>query len=242
MQNTPAAQPRITPEAFPIHKAIPGLLITFLIPIVCIIVGSGQYNWWEAWVMIILTGLTTIIGRLLLIIKHPDLAMERVNYKEKSDAQSWDKILMPLVAIYGPLLIWIVAGLDKRFQASPALPWQVEILAMLLMVLAYGFSSWAMLANRFFAAVVRIQQDRGQQVVDTGPYRFVRHPGYAGALLGFLLFPLALSVYWAYLPGLVYLAAVLLRTAKEDQLLQNELAGYAQYSTKTRYRLFPGIW
>ena len=225
-----------------IKQALPGMLMVFIIPIICIIVVSGNYAWWEAWMVIIITGLITVGTRLALIIKRPGLARERVNYQKKQDIQPWDKVLMPMVAVYFPILIWLVAGFDKRYDGSPQLGWQIEISAMLLMILAYLFSTWAMLVNQFFAAIVRIQSERGQQVIQNGPYRIVRHPGYAGGLLGFLLFPLTLSALWAYIPIILYTIAIVLRTVKEDRFLQMTLPGYQDYAGKTRYRLFPGIW
>mgnify|MGYP002684581587 CR=1 FL=1 len=96
--------------------------------------------------------------------------------------------------------------------------------------------------NRFFSGVVRIQTDRGHQVVTTGPYRFIRHPGYVGVLWTYLAMPLFLDSIWAFVPAVLTLAASILRTAWEDKTLQEELPGYKEYAQKTKYRLFPGIW
>lgn len=89
---------------------------------------------------------------------------------------------------------------------------------------------------------VRIQSERGHQVVSSGPYRFVRHPGYAGALWGFLAVPVWLDSAWAFLPALLLMGILVLRTALEDKTLQAELPGYKEFTQKTRYRLLPGIW
>jgi protein-S-isoprenylcysteine O-methyltransferase Ste14 len=96
--------------------------------------------------------------------------------------------------------------------------------------------------NRFFSGTVRIQTERGHHVVTDGPYRFVRHPGYAGALLGFVLIPLLLDSVWAFIPAVLLIAITFVRTALEDATLQKELPGYAEYAQTTRYRLIPGIW
>jgi protein-S-isoprenylcysteine O-methyltransferase Ste14 len=227
---------------FQLTKALPGMIFTILLPFVCLILISGQWGWWQGWALLSITSLATIGGRYLLIKKQPDLANERVNYKEKSGTQSWDMKLMPIVAIFGPLAIWITAGLDKRFSASVPLPAVIEITALLLVAAAYAFSTWAMLENRFFAAVVRIQTDRHHLVIESGPYRLVRHPGYAGSFIASLLIPLALGTFWVYIPALLTNLVVCIRTAKEDQFLQAELSGYTAYTQKTRYRLIPGIW
>jgi len=99
-----------------------------------------------------------------------------------------------------------------------------------------------MLANRFFSGVVRIQNERGHSVVSDGPYRWVRHPGYAGGFIGDLALPLLLGSAWAFIPAALTAGAVVLRTALEDRTLQAELPGYREYAQRTRFRLLPGVW
>jgi protein-S-isoprenylcysteine O-methyltransferase Ste14 len=99
-----------------------------------------------------------------------------------------------------------------------------------------------MLANRFFSAVVRIQTDRGHVVVSDGPYRVMRHPGYAGGMLSYLASPLLLSSLWMFIPAVLTVAAMVARTALEDRTLRAELPGYADYARRVRYRLLPGLW
>ncbi len=99
-----------------------------------------------------------------------------------------------------------------------------------------------MQANRFFSTFVRIQEDRGHHVVTTGPYRFVRHPGYAGAIVGSLALPLALGSLWALIPAAIGSAGFALRTHREDRMLRDELPGYLEYSRRVRWRLLPGLW
>jgi len=147
---------------------------------------------------------------------------------------------MPIVAIYGPILMWLVAGLDKRWGGSPLL--SLELAAFVVVIAGYLFSTWALMINRFFSAVVRVQTDRGHTVVTTGPYRFVRHPGYAGALVGYLATPIALGTLWVFIPMLLTCIVLVVRTALEDKTLQQELPGYSEYNRRTRYRLLPGIW
>jgi protein-S-isoprenylcysteine O-methyltransferase Ste14 len=103
-------------------------------------------------------------------------------------------------------------------------------------------TNWAVSANRFFSAVVRIQRDRGHRVVDTGPYRLVRHPGYLGSMIHMPGAALALGSMWA-LPLVAAVAAVMVaRTALEDRTLRAELGGYEEYSRRVRFRLMPGLW
>jgi protein-S-isoprenylcysteine O-methyltransferase Ste14 len=96
--------------------------------------------------------------------------------------------------------------------------------------------------NRFFSGTVRLQPERGQRVVSSGPYRWIRHPGYAGGLLVYLATPIFLDSIWACLPAILLTALLVLRTALEDRFLQDELAGYREYAGRVRYRLVPGVW
>jgi protein-S-isoprenylcysteine O-methyltransferase Ste14 len=173
--------------------------------------------------------------------RHPDLIEERARSMELEGAKPWDKILAPAVA-FGSLIILAVAGLDHRLGWTLPFPMTLQIIAIVVIGLGFVLSSWALIENRFFSGVVRIQKDRGHQVVSTGPYRFIRHPGYAGALLAFIVTPLLLGSAWAFLPAILLVGALVLRTALEDATLQQELPGYREFARKTRYRLFPGLW
>jgi len=109
-------------------------------------------------------------------------------------------------------------------------------------VAGYALGSYALIENAYFSGVVRIQADRGQHVVSSGPYRWLRHPGYAGTLLAYLATPFLLDSAWALLPALFLAAVLILRTRLEDQTLQAELDGYRDYAQRVRYRLLPGVW
>jgi protein-S-isoprenylcysteine O-methyltransferase Ste14 len=117
-----------------------------------------------------------------------------------------------------------------------------QYLAALVIAGGYGLAVWAMVVNRWFSAVARIQHDRGQEVVTTGPYRIVRHPSYAGALLASLALPVMLNAIWSLVPAMAMVVALVIRTSFEDQMLRKELDGYQRYSEETLYRLIPGLW
>jgi protein-S-isoprenylcysteine O-methyltransferase Ste14 len=185
--------------------------------------------------------LSFVVSRLIVRRVHPDLIRERARGMGAQDTKPWDKVLAPMLA-FGSFFAAIVAGLDHLYGWSAAFPVWANIAALIVIVLGYTFSSWALIVNRFFSGTVRIQTERGHHVVTDGPYRFVRHPGYAGALLGFVLIPLLLDSLWALLPAGLLIAVVVVRTSLEDRTLQAELPGYAEYAQKTRYRLVPGIW
>ena len=171
-----------------------------------------------------------------------DLVAERTSYRTAEGIKEWDKNLVPWVAQIGPLIVLVVAGLDQRFGWSFPIPLWVSLIALLIAFLGYAFSTWALFENRFFSSVVRIQTDRGHTVCNTGPYKIVRHPGYAGGLIWYLMTPLLLGSWWAYVPTVFVIALTVLRTSLEDKTLQAELPGYVEYTQQTDHKLFPGVW
>ncbi len=180
-----------------------------------------------------LTGLAFTLGR------DPELAAERRNVKA---GKSWDKLLVGITVLLGPMAVWITAGLDARFHWSGGASSATFTAGLAAAVLAAALIAWAMRSNRFFSSVVRIQKDRGHTVVDSGPYRFIRHPGYAGMAVFILATPLILGSNWALIPAAATVSVTALRTLLEDLTLHNELVGYADYARRVRYRLLPAIW
>ncbi|CAG1001632.1 protein-S-isoprenylcysteine O-methyltransferase [Anaerolineales bacterium] len=216
------------------------VIIVFAAPFIPLII-SGRWDWWQAWAYAVASILAFILSRLLVARKHPDLISERARFMDAKDTKPWDKVLAPLLGI-GSILSLVAAGLEKYYAPSTASNPTLNLVALAGIVLGYGFSSWALIENRFFAGTVRIQTERGHHVVSTGPYRIVRHPGYAGGLFGYLFIPLLLDSLWAWIPTLLLVVVLIIRTALEDKTLQAELPGYKEFAGKTKYRLFPGIW
>jgi protein-S-isoprenylcysteine O-methyltransferase Ste14 len=217
-------------------------VIMLVFPAVILFVSSGNLKWWMAWVYI---GLTTAFGlgsRIFMLWKNPDLVAERGQALGKEDTASWDKILMPLVAIIGPIVMLVIAGLDERFEWSPKLPLILQVAALIITALGYFLGVWATTVNIFFSAVVRIQQERGQTVVTSGPYQYIRHPGYAGGILANFAIPLLLDSLWAFVPAVLINCLIVVRTALEDKTLQDKLDGYRDYANRVCYRLIPGVW
>jgi protein-S-isoprenylcysteine O-methyltransferase Ste14 len=140
------------------------------------------------------------------------------------------------------LLTPVVAGLDAGRFGWSAVPLPARLLAWLALAAAGTLIFWALATNTYLSRMARIQDDRGQVVVTAGPYRYVRHPMYLGVILLFLGMPVALGSWWALLPGIVIAALFVLRTAKEDPMLREELPGYTEYARHVGYRLVPGIW
>ncbi len=216
-------------------------LVYLLIPLMLFLCG-GEFAWWQAWIYSILIMAAGIGGRIWAESRHPGLTAERQNVESLQNAKAWDKLLAPLMAVSIGYPMVIVAGLDHRYHWSPEFPLWLIMTGFILIAFGYAFASWAVAENRFFSSVVRIQTERGHRVCDTGPYRFVRHPGYAGNIYALFGIVLALGSVWTLIPAVVALIIGLVRTELEDRTLQEELPGYRDYAQRVRYRLFPGIY
>lgn len=212
-----------------------------LIPVILLICG-GDLGWWQAWFYSLLIVAAGIGGRIWAEQRHPGLMAERQNIENVQNAKSWDKVLAPLMAVSVGFPMVIVAGLDHRYNWSPEFPLWLIVIGFILISFGYVFATWALAENKFFSSVVRIQTERGHVVCDSGPYRFVRHPGYAGNIPPLLGIVLALGSVWTLIPAVVALIIAVIRTALEDQTLQEELSGYRDYARRVRYRLIPGIY
>jgi protein-S-isoprenylcysteine O-methyltransferase Ste14 len=220
------------------------LIISFLFVVVAPFLPlliSQQWDWWQAWVYAILSIAAFVISRALVARRNPGLLAERSRFLRHEDAKPWDKTLAPLVGL-GGALVPLAAGLEARFGQSVDFSLLVELAALVVLMAGYVLASYALIENAYFSGMVRIQTDRGQHVISSGPYRWVRHPGYAGALLAYLATPLLLDAVWALLPALFLTVVLIVRTNLEDQTLQAELTGYREYAQRVRYRLLPGVW
>jgi protein-S-isoprenylcysteine O-methyltransferase Ste14 len=202
---------------------------------------AGTVSWVMGWVVVIIYAAWVAGMAAVMLMWQPELIAERLG--PKKGGKGWDLAILGVLGMAN-LARLIVAGLDHRYSCTAAgtFPLPLTIVAAALAAAGYAFFVWATASNAFFSQQVRLQDDRGQRVATGGPYRFVRHPGYAGALLFELLAPIALGSWWAVIPSLVGVVALLVRTALEDRALQSELAGYSEYAARTRYRLVPGIW
>ena len=223
-------------------RMIVGVTIFLLYTPLVLFITSGQLDWGMAWVYSVVSVILLLSSRVLMARNHPDLVAERASYRDTEGVKEWDKKLVPLVALVGPLIVLIVAGLDKRFGWSSPISLWVSLAALGIAFLGFFISTWALVENRYFSSVVRIQTDRGHTVCNTGPYKYIRHPGYAGGLIWYLMTPLILGTLWAYIPTMFVIALTVLRTSLEDKTLLAELPGYKEYTQQTRYRLLPGLW
>lgn len=224
------------------RRLLIGINIMVILPAVILFGSSGRLNWGMAWVYIGMTTAFTVGSRIIMLRENPDLITERAEFLDKGDTKSWDKTLMPLVAILGPIVMLIVAGVDMRFGWSPKLPLTIQVTALIIIALGCFLGVWATVVNKFFSAVVRIQRERGHAVVTSGPYQYVRHPGYTGGIVANFATPLMLGSLWALVPAVLVNCLLIVRTALEDSTLQEELEGYRDYAGRVLYRLIPGVW
>lgn len=211
-----------------------------LIPVIImgavLFLSAGTISWPAAWlILLVMFGATTLVT----LICPADLITERM--QKQAGAKEYDQNLVRLLNLIG-LLPLLVAGLDLRFGWTGPIAFPVQVVAFILFLLGYCTFSWALLSNRFFSLIVRIQDEKGHHPVTTGPYRFVRHPGYLGFIVIVLAQPVILGSLWAVIPALVTAGLIVVRTSREDATLKAELAGYEDYSHRIRYRLVPGIW
>jgi len=202
---------------------------------------SWQWDWWQAWFYFLVNLIGFIVSRLIANSRHPDLIVERSQYLNHPNPEPWDKRLSPLLGLCGGL-IPLAAGLDARFGPSVQFGLIIKVVASVFLVGGYVLGSYALISNRFFSGVVRIQTDRGHHVVTTGPYSWVRHPGYAGAILSYLATPFLLNSIWTFIPVLLTLGVIIIRTYLEDNALKEKLEGYREYAQDVPNRLIPGVW
>lgn len=200
---------------------------------------AGRIDWWQAWASLAVMLAWIIATAIVIIGSNPELLAERLG--PRKGGKGWDTAIMSFLGLT-QLARYIVAGLDQRHGWTGGFPLAIQISSLALSVLGYALVVWATASNAFFSQIVRIQSERGHTVATGGPYRYIRHPAYVGAILYELAIPLLLASYWAMIVSVLSAVLLIFRTALEDRTLQSELSGYDDYSRNVRYRLLPGIW
>jgi len=234
MENTSA---KVSPKVW--LKRAASLVVLILIMDGLLFGAAGRLDWWGAW---LLTGLYFAFLLFFLVwtsLKIPGLMEERSRMAK--NVKGWDKVITSLytVCLLGLL---IVAGLDAGRFRWTAMPPALQWVGVVLLVFS-GYVIWKVTTvNYYLSRYARIQEERGQRVVTEGPYRVVRHPMYAMLIPFMLGIAFVLGSWWALVPAALIGGLMMVRTAMEDRMLQEELPGYREYAQKVRYRLFPGIW
>ncbi|MEW5872331.1 MAG: isoprenylcysteine carboxylmethyltransferase family protein [Chloroflexota bacterium] len=200
---------------------------------------AGRIDWWPAWAALAVMAAWIVATAVVILRFNPSLLAERLGPRQ--GAKRWDTAIMSLVGLL-QLARYILAGFDQRYGWSGDFPLAAQLIALAVCALGYFLVTWATASNAFFSQIVRIQSERGHAVATGGPYRFVRHPAYLGALLYELALSVLLASWWALLASLLSAFLLILRTALEDRSLKAELDGYADFAQHVRYRLLPGLW
>jgi protein-S-isoprenylcysteine O-methyltransferase Ste14 len=201
---------------------------------------AGTFDWLGAWIYFALSVAITAAGGLWLLRRDPRLLAERLGGLYQRDQKGWDKVFMMVM-----LVLWVgwlvLMGLDKRFHWSHV-PFSMQMLGLALVLLATYIIGLTFRENSYAAPVIKIQKERGHQVVSTGPYAYVRHPMYAGAVLYIVGIPLLLDSWWGLAASVLIIGLIGIRAVLEERTLAAELEGYAQYAARVRYRLVPYLW
>ena len=228
--NTPARMP----VAF-VGLAVVGMVLVFA---VLLFVPAGRLDWRLGWIYLGIMAVYVTISWACLQRWNPELIAHRM--RVGTGTKTWDKVW---AALFAPLMIavYVVAGLEARDGVS-SLPGAAWLLGLAIFISGSAMLTWSMVVNPFFEKTVRIQTERGHRVIDTGPYAYVRHPGYVGFVGWILGTPLLLGSAWAFVPALLSVVGIVVRTALEDRTLQAELSGYPEYAARVRFRLIPGVW
>ena len=203
-------------------------------------VPAGTLHWPAAWVFLASMAILGVSGGLWLAWTDPALLAERMRPMMQDDQPVADKKFM--LAFGAVALIWFVTiGLDRRMHASQ-IPAALQALGLIMLVLSSGFIMWVMRANSFAAPVIKLQTERGHRVISTGPYAWVRHPMYSGAVLFFVGIPLLLGSSWGLAAAPLFAVLFGIRAGIEERTLIAGLPGYDDYISRVRYRLLPGVW
>lgn len=217
------------------RNAILRLVVGLLFIGVLVFLPAGTFEYWQAWVWLASLFLPMIFSLGYLVKIDPALLERRTRTHEVRPEQR--RIIAGSVVYF--LITFLVPGLDLRYGWSRVPGW-LSLLAAGIVLASYLLYIYVLKTNTFASRVIEVEQ--GQQVITTGPYAFVRHPMYLAMILMMTATPLALGSYWAMIPSIGFILLLAARARNEEQLLLTELQGYADYTHKTRYRLFPGIW
>jgi protein-S-isoprenylcysteine O-methyltransferase Ste14 len=221
-------------------KAISGIAMVAIF----LFLPAWSVNWPMGWALVgvwIVWQASVYVG---LHSTNPALLAERAAGPREDDPK-WDTVIMSIVGLL-TIAVYVLAGCDRRLGWSPGIqasvPSWYQIAAFAATALAYALGTWAMVSNARFTKIVRIEGGEAHPIATTGPYGVVRHPAYLGQLVAAIGTPLMLGSWWALIAGAAIAVLFTIRTALEDRALRKDLAGYAEYAARVRFRLVPGLW
>lgn len=201
---------------------------------------AGTLDWWGGWAFIAQIEIASILTCIWLYFRDPALLEQRLSGGFEKTQLFWDKVLMAILQI-GFFAWMILMAFDRRWGFSH-MPRSWNYAGFAISSLFFVMNILVFRANSFAAPVVKIQDERNQKVATTGPYRFVRHPMYAGGLFYFIGIPLMLGSWIGFAIVPLFIAFIMLRIGLEERVLRQDLDGYDAYAARVRYRLVPGIW
>jgi protein-S-isoprenylcysteine O-methyltransferase Ste14 len=220
-------------------RMLGGLLLVLSTLVALLFVPAGRWDWPQAWVFVVYVGVLLFVYAFWGLYKDPDQFQERGQVAQ--NVKPWDKLILGVYTALLPI-VFILAGIDVGRFGWSVVPVEAQALAWAGVALASALIFWAVVTNTFLSRYARIQADRAQVVVTWGPYRYVRHPMYLGILTFYICLAPALGSWYAAIPALAIDVLFVVRTAKEDKMLQQELPGYQDYAQRVRFRLIPGVW
>jgi protein-S-isoprenylcysteine O-methyltransferase Ste14 len=214
-----------------ISRLIIGIPILFLI----LFLPAWTINYLEGWIFLAILLIPMTFVMIYFLNKKPEFLIRRMKFREKEEAQK------KIIALgYLPILIqFILPGIDKRMGWSN-IPLSIEVSADLIVLAGYLMIFWVFKENEFASRIIEV--DEKQEVIQTGPYRIVRHPMYLGTMVMYFTAPIALGSYWALIPALLIIPILIARIVNEEKVLEKELLGYSEFQKKTKYRIIPGVW
>ena len=214
-----------------IFKFLLGVVLVGLL----IFLPAGSFSYYNGWLFMIILFVPMFFAGIVMMFKNPDLLKSRLNAKEKQKDQDLVVKLSGLMFLIG----FVVAGLGYRFNWY-TLPKIVVIIATVIFLLAYVLYAIVLKQNTYLSRTIEVSQN--QKVIDTGLYSVVRHPMYSATLLLFLSMPLILGSAFSFIIFLSYPFIIVKRLKGEEEFLEKELVGYAEYKQKVKYKLIPFIW
>lgn len=199
---------------------------------------AGTLNYWQAWVFIAVFLVATMVPSFYLAVNNPATLARRMHGGPTAETRPLQKIIIT-ATFASVVVLTVVSALDHRFGWSHV-PTAVVIAGNVLVLVGLIAAQAVVMQNNFAGASIQVEEE--QPLVSTGMYGVVRHPMYSGALVMMFGMPLALDSYWGLLVTASAVPILVLRILDEESLLRTELAGYADYSAKVRWRLIPGVW
>ena len=214
-------------------------IVSLLLYTVGFFLVAGRWDWARGWLYLGLMTASHVLQAFYLRRKNPEMCQSR--RRVGKNTKKWDYYLLAIFMLTFISVLYVAAW-DFRTGREAGMPDWLWLAAAGLFLVFLGLMTWAMAVNPHFEKTVRIQADHGHRVVESGPYAYIRHPGYVGFSAVLVSTPLLLASAWTLVPALLAVIAFVIRTMLEDRTLKAELAGYAEYVHRVRFRLIPGVW